>query len=165
MMTEYPAAMSAGKFVTWIDGQVTPLTPLRSALSRYPIMSVSSAPRKRLKKLSPLASVAQVLLLDQVSDALVALATPLVSRVRLASLPILPTSLTQFADGLRPATSVGASAHPGVPAGSSRAKAMLIVSPVTLARTSALHTATAVTAVATSTVHPKNLRMTISSLE
>src|SRR5260370_10049118 len=132
MMTECPAAMSAGKFVTWIDGQVTPLVPLLSALSRYPIMSVSSAPRKRLKKLSPLASVAQVLLLDQVSDALVVLATPLVSRVRLTSEPTLPTSLTQCADGFRPATSVGASAHPGWPAGSSRSQATRIVSPFKL---------------------------------
>ena len=56
----------------------------------------------QIMKLGSLPSVAQVLLLDQESDALVALATPLVSRIRLASLPALPTSLIQFADGFRP---------------------------------------------------------------
>src|SRR5207245_2842398 len=117
-------------------------------------------PPSNMSFTSPRWSDAQVLLLLQVTIALVVVATPLSSRTTLVlSVPVPSISLTQFFDSNpgAPTGIVGSSIAPPLPLGSSRAKAMLMLVPVTLAWATEPHTAAAVTARARTSVHPNDL--------
>src|SRR5437870_2563947 len=89
-------------------------------------MSVWSAPVKRFPS-SPLPVEDQVFVEYQDTWAVLVAATPLVSSVRPVARPVLPVTLFQLPDATTPATSVAARAQPA-PFGSSRAKAMEMVS-------------------------------------
>src|SRR6266403_680686 len=93
----------------------------------YPVMSVLSDPIKLFCS-SPLPVEDQVFVQYQKTWAPLLVATPFTSSTRFGSKPVFRISLFQFPDGTTPVMSAtGSNAQPA-PFGSSRAKAMEMVS-------------------------------------